>query len=139
MVFWHRLPGWEVCMKLSLLLRCSAGFSVCLLALVWPTRLTADVTGSIVGAVRDSSGRVIPNAQLVATEVDTNLSKATASELDGQYHLLALPAGRYRITVSAPGFQQFVTNDVDLKVNDQLRVDATLSPGTVEQPADSRC
>ena len=60
--------------------------SVCLLALVWSTRLTADVTGSIVGAVRDSSGRVIRSAQVAATEVDTNLSKATSSELDGQYH-----------------------------------------------------
>ncbi|HXJ44493.1 MAG TPA: carboxypeptidase regulatory-like domain-containing protein, partial [Bryobacteraceae bacterium] len=115
------------------LLRGSARFSMCLFALVWSIRLTADVTGSIVGAVRDSSGRVIPNAQLVATAVDTNLSKATSSESDGQYHLLALPAGRYRITVSAPGFRQFVANDVDLKVNDQLRLDATLSPGPVQE------
>lgn len=118
---------------MKIFLHRSAAVSVCLLTLVWSTRLTADVTGSIVGAVRDSSGRVIPKAQLVATEVDTNTSKATSSESDGQYHLLALPAGRYRITVSAPGFQQFVTNDVDLKVNDQLRIDATLSPGAVQE------
>ena len=118
---------------MKLLLRCSAGFSVCLLTFVWSTRLSADVTGSIVGAIRDSSGRVILSAQVVVTEVDTNLSKATSSESDGQYHLLALPAGRYQITVSAPGFQQFVTNHVDLKVNDQLRIYATLSPGAVEE------
>src|SRR5579863_523798 len=118
---------------MKILLPRSAAVSVCLLTLVWSTRLTADVTGSIVGVVRDSSGRVIADARLVATEVDTNVSKTTSPESDGQYHLLALPAGRYRVAVSAPGFQQFVTNDVDLKVNDQLRIDATLSPGAVEE------
>src|SRR5580658_2837162 len=119
--------------SMKIVLRCSAGVSMCLLALAWSPRLSADVTGSIVGAVRDSSGRVIPSAQVVTTEVDTNVSKGTSSESDGQYHLLALPPGRYRITVSVPGFQQFVTNDVDLKVNDQLRIDATVSPGAVEE------
>src|SRR5579872_6813123 len=96
-------------------LRCTVGFPLCLLVLGWSTRLAADVTGSIVGAVRDISGAVIVKAQVVATEVDTNVSKTTSSESDGQYHLLALQAGRYRITVSAAGFRQFLTNDVDLK------------------------
>ncbi len=59
---------------MNLFLRRSAGLSVCLLTLLWSTRLTADVTGSIVGAVRDSSGRLVTKAQVVATELDANLS-----------------------------------------------------------------
>src|SRR5437879_6105749 len=93
----------------------------------------ADVTGSILGVVHDRTQSVVAGARIVATNVKTNLKQETVSAADGSYRILALPAGSYKLTATAPGFQQFTTTDIDLKVNDQLRIDVSLEVGTVQQ------
>jgi hypothetical protein len=93
----------------------------------------ADVTGSILGIVRDKTQAVVAGAHIVATNVETNFSKETMTEPDGQYRILALPTGTYRVTATASGFQQFTATAVDLKVNDQLRIDIVLEVGSVQQ------
>ncbi len=93
----------------------------------------ADVTGSILGAVRDTSQAVVAGAQVVGTNVDTNFTKTTVSATDGSYHLLALPAGNYKVTVTANGFQQAINTAIVLKVNDELRVDVVLQVGSIQQ------
>src|SRR6202163_4265265 len=95
--------------------------------------LKADVTGSVLGVVHDSRGAVGAGAKIVATNVQTNFKQETVSAVDGSYRLLALPAGTYRLSATAPGFQQFVTTNVDLKVNDKFRLDITLEVGSVQQ------
>lgn len=103
------------------------------LGLVAPVLVRADVTGSILGVVRDKSQAVIAGARVVVTNTETNQTRETASAADGTYRFLALPAGPYKLTVTASGFQQFVAADIDLKVNDQQRIDATLEVGSVQQ------
>jgi len=98
-----------------------------------PTALRADVTGSILGVVHDRSQAVVAGARIVATNVQTNFKQETVSAADGSYRILALPAGTYKVTVTSPGFQQYTATDVDLKVNDQLRVDVTLDVGSVTE------
>src|SRR6266478_1035329 len=98
-----------------------------------PTALRADATGSILGVVHDRSQAVVAGARIVATNVQTNFKQETVSAADGSYRILALPAGTYKVTVTAPGFQQYTATDVDLKVNDQLRVDVTLDVGSVTE------
>jgi hypothetical protein len=98
-----------------------------------PNLLRADVTGSILGVVHDRTQAVVAGARIVATNVQTNFKQETTSAADGSYRILALPAGTYKVTAGAPGFQQFITTGIDLKVNDQLRIDVTLEVGTVQQ------
>lgn len=93
----------------------------------------ADVTGSILGVVRDKTNAVVAGAQIVATNAETNLSRETTSAGDGSYRILALPAGTYSVKASASGFQQFLTTNIDVKVNDQLRIDITLEIGSLQQ------
>src|SRR5207244_239079 len=90
-------------------------------------------TGSILGVVHDRTQAVVAGARIVATNVQTNLTRETVSAADGTYRILALPAGTYKLTATAPGFQTFSTTDVDLKVNDQLHVDVTLDVGSVTE------
>ena len=106
-------------------------FLTSVLAVSLPLR--ADVTGSILGTVRDSSQAVVAGATVVATNAGTNLSKSTVTGQAGEFRLLALPAGTYRVVVTAQGFQQFVTTGVEVSVNDQLRIDPILQVGSIQQ------
>lgn len=106
---------------------------VALIALVMTSSLYADVTGSILGVVRDPTSAVVGGVQITAVNLDTNQSQQATSDASGQYRILALPVGRYRVEASSSGFQKFVTTPFELTVNEQRRVDITLQVGTVEQ------
>src|SRR5450432_2383803 len=93
--------------------------------------LRADVTGSVLGVVHDSSGAVVSGAKIVATNVQTNLNQETVSGADGAFRILALPAGTYKLTVTAAGFRTFTETGIEVKVNDQLHYDVTLNVGSV--------
>jgi len=104
------------------------------LFLLFPSiTLLADVTGTILGTVKDPSGGLVVGARVTAANADTGQQSEGLTDSNGGYRILALPIGRYTVTVSAPGFQSFETTNIDLKVNDQLRVDATLQLGNVQQ------
>jgi hypothetical protein len=114
-------------------LRVCRCFCLCLLVLLGTARLWADVTGSILGYVRDKSGAVLPNANVTATETATGYSRTVATDSSGQYSILALPPGRYRLTASIAGFQQQVLDNVDLNVNDALHFDFLLQVGSISE------
>lgn len=99
------------------------------LLLFTATALVADVTGSIHGYVRDSSGAVVDGAHVTAIEVATNLKRETTTNAQGLYSFLALAPGRYQIQALFTGFRQAAVNNIDLKVNDQLEYDITLTVG----------
>src|SRR5579871_5458261 len=102
-------------------------------ALVMPTVVRADVTGSILGVVHDKTQAVVAGVHVVATNTETNQTREAVSESDGSYRLLALPPGTYKVTATAAGFQQFTTTNIDVRVNDQLKVDIALEVGSVQQ------
>src|ERR1019366_764780 len=63
----------------------------------------------------------------------TNLSQHTVTADDGSYRFLALPVRNYKVNVTTPGFQQFNATEIVLKVNDQLRIDVTLTVGNIKE------
>ena len=101
--------------------------------LLLPGMLLADVTGSILGVVRDPSQAVVKGAHVRITNTQTNLSMETVSADDGSYRFLALPVGNYTLNATLTGFQHFSATNVVLQVNDQLRVDISLKVGSVNE------
>jgi hypothetical protein len=110
--------------------RISLFLTLCMLVCSVRT-LRADVTGSVQGVVHDSSGAVVSGAKIVATNVQTNLQQEAVSGADGSFRILALPAGTYKLTVTAAGFRTFTETGIEVKVNDQLRYDVNLNVGSV--------
>ncbi|MGH9355080.1 MAG: carboxypeptidase-like regulatory domain-containing protein, partial [Terriglobia bacterium] len=62
-------------------------------------------TGRISGTVADSSGGLIPGAQLKATNTDTGQTLMTQSNAGGYFVFALLQIGHYKVEVAAPGFK----------------------------------
>ena len=71
-------------------------------------------TGSIRGLVTDASGAVLPDVQIEATNVATQLKFSTTSTGAGVYALSSLPIGVYKVVVQHAGFKQFIQENVDI-------------------------
>lgn len=102
-----------------------------MLALVASPRLlrAQATTAELAGAVQDASGAAIPQAVITAVNVDTNVSRTTRSEGNGEYVLTQLPPGVYNVTVEAPGFSKLVQNGIELRLNQQSRLPFKMAVG----------
>ena len=58
--------------------------------------------GSITGIIQDSSGAVIPNAQVTVTNVDTGLALAAKSNRSGVFVFSPLKIGNYTLSAQTP-------------------------------------
>jgi hypothetical protein len=97
--------------------------------------------GSISGVVTDSSGAAVPRATATVKNLDTAVTRTVTTNDVGAYAFLALPVGRYELSVSAPGFGAYQRTDVVLNTDDELRFDVVLKiggvTGSVEVAADA--
>src|SRR5215831_2230473 len=100
------------------------------------TRLLAQTTARVNGAISDASNAVIPSARVTITNVDTGIQRETASDTTGFYEVSLLQPGDYNITVQKQGFRQFTREGVRLEVNQVARVDFILQLGAVSETID---
>ena len=86
---------------------------------------------SIVGRVTDSSGAVVPNARVTATNLETSASIKTQTTATGDYVLTALPPGNYRLEVELAGFKKHVRDGITLNIQERPTIDVALEAGEV--------
>jgi hypothetical protein len=91
------------------------------------------VTGTILGTVTDTSGARVAGAAVTAINDLTQEKHSTSTTGAGDYLLLALPVGNYRLEAESQGFKKFVHQGVVLDINQNARVDARLELGQVTQ------
>jgi len=92
-----------------------------------------EITGSILGTVKDPTDAVVPGATITIFNTDKNvLIRSVTSDATGEYVAPLLPIGNYSVTVSAPNFKETVQHAV-LNVNDKLTLNFTLEVGTVAE------
>ena len=101
-----------------------------LCVLVSAVPVLAQVTGSITGTVRDSSGGVIPKAKVSVNDNDRGIHRNTVTNSSGDYLVEGLGEGTYTVEVSAPGFKRFVAENTVLHVGQNARIDAPLQVGS---------
>ncbi|HWB98195.1 MAG TPA: carboxypeptidase-like regulatory domain-containing protein [Bryobacteraceae bacterium] len=104
----------------------------CLLAAV-PSALAQNVTGTIVGTVRDASGGGIQSVSITVTNQGTNVEFKTTTGSSGEYVAPGLGAGSYSVKAEAAGFRQALAKDLVLLPNRTARQDFTLEVGAVQQ------
>src|SRR6266545_1777095 len=93
-----------------------------------------EITGNIVGTVKDNNGAAITGATVTITDEDKNLVvRTTVTGDDGEFSAPQLPSGNYSITIESPGFKKSLQTAVKLDVNQRRVVDVTLEPGNISE------
>ena len=102
--------------------------------LLSPVALCAqETTASLRGTVLDPSGARVPSATVSAIQAETEFTRSVASDAEGNYLLVLLPVGHYRLEVTAPGFRKYVQEGISLSVNQVALVPVHLQVGLPEQ------
>src|ERR1700733_5272905 len=89
-------------------------------------------TGTISGAVKDSTGLLVSKASVTVVNVESNFTRTTTTD-SGAYRFPALPVGHYNVKVEAPGFKSETQRDLILDVAQEAVVNFTMEIGGVEQ------
>jgi hypothetical protein len=89
----------------------------------------AGIGGSVSGTVKDTSGAVIPDAVVTATNVDTGIVVKLETNGSGFYSFAQLSIGRYKLAVEKIGFRPYERTGITLDANSALSVDAILPVG----------
>src|SRR5260370_42067512 len=71
-----------------------------------------NITGTILGVVKDASGAVVSGAEVAAVNLDTNQSVKTTTNQLGSYELPYLRPGRYPVRVTAARFKNVVRGNI---------------------------
>src|SRR5438093_10073343 len=90
-------------------------------------------TAAFQGTVTDTTGAVIPAAQVTASNVETGLKRATMTNEAGRFLLNELPPGSYEMTVTLPGFETLVRKGMTLTVGQQANLALVMNVGTIDQ------
>jgi hypothetical protein len=89
--------------------------------------------GTISGTVMDSTGAAVPNAQVTATNLATNVPTVRTSSPSGLYTIAPLPPGAYSLTATANGFQTLKRDGLAVNALGVLNVDLVLTIGQESQ------
>lgn len=111
--------------------------SCCLLLLsglfLTPALLASDPTGTITGTVTDPSGAVVRKARITVVNEATNSVRDAETNADGDFTIVLLPPGRYRVTAEGAGFRRSIFSDVAVDVDQTVRVDFGLVIGAASE------
>src|SRR5262245_8487209 len=90
-------------------------------------------SGTISGTVTDSTGAVIPGAQVTIRDVRTDATRATKTNTLGFYEFLALKPSTYDLAIEMKGFGRAVKHDITVVVGMESHLDVALNPGSVTE------
>ena len=95
-----------------------------------PAALAQVDRGAIVGAVTDQAGGRIADAHVTVTNLAANQSTTMTSDAEGNFAANLLRIGIYSVSAEKQGFQKTVQQNVEVGVNQIVRLDLTLRVGS---------
>jgi YbbR domain-containing protein len=91
-------------------------------------------TGEISIRVTDSSGALVPGAQIQISGADSgNLARTVVSNESGVAAVTFLQPGRYNISVAASGFETVNQQGLVVRVGETINLAVTLKPGQASE------
>lgn len=97
--------------------------------------LGQEITGSIVGTVRDSAGAAVPGATVTITDPSKgNIVVRTVTTNDGgEFSVPNLVVSTYAVAVEAPNFKKSIRTGVKVDLGQRRSVDVSLEAGRIEE------
>ena len=93
----------------------------------------AQTFGEIAGHIVDPSGAAVPATAVTATNVATNTVRRTVTTESGDYSIPSLPPGTYRLRMEHAGFKALTSDNIEVQVQQSVRLDGTLQLGQVTE------
>src|SRR5437660_1067437 len=111
------------------------GIVLTLLAVVAAPRIArAQVSGSIAGTVKDSTGAVLPGATVeAASPALIEKVRNAVTDAQGNYKIVDLRPGTYTVTVTLGGFSTYKREGIDLSGGFTATVNAELKVGSLQE------
>ena len=91
------------------------------------------ISSSIVGTVTDPSAAAIQGVRIIVTSEGTGSSRSATTDANGDFAVLQLAPGNYRLEASAAGFKRYEVSAIVLPVNQTVRLDIRLLVGEVTE------
>lgn len=108
--------------------------SVCFAALLAAVSSYAQVaTGTIAGVVEDSSGAVVPQANVSAIHLATGDTRAAVANERGEFTIPYVRIGEYSVSAEASGFRKKTMTGIVLRVDLTVNLRLPLEVGTVAE------
>ena len=79
-------------------------------------------TGTISGTVQDVAHAVIPGATATLQNTATGDKRSSVSNGTGFFNFAAVPVGTYKLTITAPGFTDYVATDIIMHAGEDHRI-----------------
>ncbi|MGI8991308.1 MAG: carboxypeptidase regulatory-like domain-containing protein [Bryobacteraceae bacterium] len=95
----------------------------------------AQTTGAatLVGTVTDTTDAVIPGVKVIVVNRETGFTFDGVTNTEGSYYIPYLRPGIYSLTIEAAGFKKYVRQGIELRTNEQPRIDVKLEIGSVSE------
>jgi hypothetical protein len=101
--------------------------------LLWSVSASAQSVGAITGVVKDSSGGVLPGADVIVTNTQTGVEARSVSSGDGKFQFPSVVPGTYVTAAEMSGFKKYASKPFEVHVGDRLSFDLTLEIGTASE------
>ncbi len=92
-----------------------------------------DPYGRITGRVTDSAGALVPGATVRVTNIETGVGATVRTNAEGNYEILSLSPGQYKIEAQADGFKHYSRGPIELRVGDVLGLTIPLEVGAMTE------
>ncbi len=90
-------------------------------------------TASITGTVKDSTGGLVPQAQITTKNEAINASRRALTDESGTYRITSLVPGIYDVFIEKQGFKTVEYSKVELTVDQVQNLDARLAPSSITE------
>ncbi len=90
-------------------------------------------TGSVFGSVSDAQAALMPGVKVTLTNAGTGSARTAMTDSNGGYLFPLLPVGSYNLEVEQAGFRKYERKGIVLQANENVRVDAALAVGNVQE------
>ncbi len=90
-------------------------------------------TASVVGALRDKTGAVVPGAKVTLTNTGTGVSAEQVSNKEGGFEFFTVRPGTYLVTAEMAGFSLALVDNITVQVGARQRIDVTMAVGAVTE------